>query len=178
MKVSYSTAIKLTITNNIALDNIAVYVENVTDGAGKLTITCFNQAWSYYWGSMGEGHNLYTFIPKCDNDYLVCKFLGDHPANELDMKNTVKFAKEELIRRRKEKDIDPEMARDVWDTITQWVKGGKEITTNLSDEEAYVWEKAFGQEFWNGFRTRRTSEYNYLNNIVTVVKEALKQNNY
>ena len=60
----------LTLTDMKHLDPIRVITEDYHPGAGRITITCWNQAWVGYWGGMGEC-SISEFFTGCDADYLV-----------------------------------------------------------------------------------------------------------
>lgn len=63
---------KLRIFDIEDLEPITTYIENFEIGAGKITIECFGDCWSYGWYSMGET-NLENFFLNCENDYLIKK---------------------------------------------------------------------------------------------------------
>ncbi len=69
MKVATSTIKKLTITDIDNIDPIHVMLEDDGPGAGRITITCFNQSWTNYWGSMSD-RTISQFFRDCGNDYL------------------------------------------------------------------------------------------------------------
>ena len=96
MKVEDSTVRKITITDIKLLDPISVYLEDYGAGRGKITITCFNDSWSNYWGSMGE-NTIAQFITKCDNHYLSKKFSPDVPSDIDDPEGLEGFAKIGII---------------------------------------------------------------------------------
>lgn len=54
------------------LDPIVVTLIDVAPGAGILTISCYGQAWTSYWGAMGE-RRVEQFVRECSIDYIVNK---------------------------------------------------------------------------------------------------------
>jgi hypothetical protein len=51
------------------LDPIDVYIRMDSETAGRITIQCFSQCWTAYWGSMGCG--MREFWNGCNIGYLV-----------------------------------------------------------------------------------------------------------
>lgn len=52
------------------LDPIHVFWLDVALGAGYVTIICFGQAWTAYFGAM-SGKTIREFFASCDVDYIV-----------------------------------------------------------------------------------------------------------
>lgn len=59
------------------LDGIHVFWLDFAPGQGSVTITCWGQAWSAYFGGMGTG-TIKDFFASCDTGYMVTK-LGITP---------------------------------------------------------------------------------------------------
>jgi len=73
LKILESQVQKMEITDlveDFKLDAVAVIIEDLSEGAGRITITCFGQAWTAYFGAMG-GKHISEFFCSCDEDYLV-----------------------------------------------------------------------------------------------------------
>lgn len=60
------------ISGTESLDPITVFWEDFGPGKGQVTIYCFGQAWTSYWGGMGED-TIRSFFASAGNDYLVNK---------------------------------------------------------------------------------------------------------
>lgn len=56
------------------LDPIAVYVEQFGPTASRITVQCYAQAWTAYWGSHGEA-GVEAFIASCSADYIADNLL-------------------------------------------------------------------------------------------------------
>ena len=67
---SESSVTKLYLTGLQSLDPIGVYLEDVGRGQGRITITCYDRAWTAYWGGMGD-KSVSHFVRSCGVDYLV-----------------------------------------------------------------------------------------------------------
>lgn len=57
------------------LDPINVYWEDFGDGRGQVTITCYGEAWTAYWGAMPEP-TVREFFLKADDDYIANRLQG------------------------------------------------------------------------------------------------------
>jgi len=57
-----------------ALDRIAVYTEDHGLGRGRITITCYDSAWTAYFGAMPGGKTILDFVESTCTDYFVSKF--------------------------------------------------------------------------------------------------------
>ena len=70
MKVETGTVTILRISEVPRLDPIRVTLDNGDLGKGRITIDCYNKAWSSYWGAMGD-RTVEQFFVDCGNDYLI-----------------------------------------------------------------------------------------------------------
>lgn len=170
MKIQKSQITKLTITDIPQLDSIALYLEDYKIGQGKITITCFNESWSYYWGSMGD-RTLAEFIVDCDNHYLSQKLNPSIEADIIDEDGMDDFAKKEVIRRRREGSLDKKEARDIYDRCHDLY----EMKAYDSQEYACIMYRAFGDDWWEFYPTKPNPKYQYFCRILDAVKEALRQ---
>ena len=59
----------------IDLDPVTVYVEEYAPGASRVTIRCYAQAWTAYWGSHGAQQTVEQFMCDCDAPYVVDNLL-------------------------------------------------------------------------------------------------------
>ena len=171
MKIQKSQITKITITDIPQLDNIALYLEDYKIGQGKITITCFNESWSYYWGAMGN-NTLAEFIIDCDNHYLSGKLNPSVKADIIDEDGMDDFAKKEVIRRRREGSLYRKEARDIYDRCRDLC----EMKTYDSQEYAKIMFLVFGDEWWDCPNpTKPNPKYQYFCRILDAVKEALRQ---
>lgn len=65
-----STLEMLVIPQFERLDEIRVYFENTEPGKGYITVICWGNAWTTYFGSMGKS-SLQEFVARVDTCYLV-----------------------------------------------------------------------------------------------------------
>lgn len=54
MKVEKLQVEKLRVTDVDGLDPIDIYLEKPTETSGKITVVCYGESWSGYWGGVGE----------------------------------------------------------------------------------------------------------------------------
>lgn len=170
MIITNSTVQKLTITGVENLDPVAVIVEDQGPGVGKITITCFNECWTYFWGSMGEQHTLASFFAKCNTPYLAGKLkCGIRDRVDDDDEDTLTNAlRTEIVNRRRGGSLDKTVARDLW-----------EEAVTPTDSNGYVDSELFSRVFggeWYEFRPKKSNpDYAYLCRIIDTVKDAFKQ---
>jgi hypothetical protein len=166
MKIDKEMVQKIMISDIKGLDPIAVYLEDQGKGCGKITITCYGQSWTSYWGAMGEGHTIATFVASRNNDYLAKK-LSDIKSEVNDPDKLLEDMKKNIIIKRKALELNEKDAREYYDEV------------DFSDAESIMANhdllyKVYGDEWWCCLPKSPNSEYEYLCRILTTVKEALK----
>ena len=115
MKVEKSDVLAFTISDVERLDPVRVMIENYEPGKGRITITCFGKAWTGAWFAMG-GDTVQDFIKRVSNEYLIGYF-DPQLQSTIDDDNdaNLAFVKGEIIRLRREQEIDGNEARSMWD---------------------------------------------------------------
>jgi hypothetical protein len=158
---------RITITDVPSLDPVAVYLEDCGAGRGKVTITCFNESWSYFWGSIGAD-SIRVFLVGCSNDYLAGKFSPglDHTVDDLD--KLVEHARKHICKMRRGNDFSKETARELFDLADQHLDDVSEFYDNERD----LMYRIFGDE-WYEIPKQPNHKYEYLCRILDTVKEAL-----
>jgi hypothetical protein len=63
------------VTDHANLDRITVYYHDFEPGKGQITIVCYGEAWTAYWGAMGN-RDVLKFFVECDLCYLVGRLMG------------------------------------------------------------------------------------------------------
>ena len=181
MKIEQSQVTKLMITGAKmpdglgTLDPIAVIVENFEPGAGKITITCFGEAWSSYWGCMGETHTMESFFCKADKHYLAGKLktgIKDR-VRDTNPATVEQSLKSEIIKDRREGRHNHEDARDLWQLAELL---SENIANNqVGDQESDLLYTVLGDEWWYSLPMVPNPEYEYLCNIIEAIKAAFQQ---
>lgn len=72
MKITDTTAKvrMLSIENAAALDPVDVFIVNYAPGKGRITIRCWDRAWTCAWFAMG-GLSIEQFFIDADRDYIL-----------------------------------------------------------------------------------------------------------
>lgn len=171
MQVSKSMVEKLVITDAAMpdgmgkLDPITVFAEDFGPGQGKMTITCFGEAWSHYWSSMGEGNKLADFFCKCDTDYIVRKLkTGISQAIDDDDDDALtELLRKQILHNRRNNEITKPHARELWDEAGMVEWGAR----------ANICSEVFGDDWYHCMPRKPNPDYTYLTQIVKAVKSAL-----
>ena len=176
MKISTTMVQKLIITDVPNLDPVSVYLEDQGPACGKVTITCFNDSWSYFWGSMGEGNDIRKFFLSCDEHYLARKFDSKIDDSVDDPDALVEAAKKEIIADRRDGSHTKLKARELWASAEEELydlwhefngQGGETYRDLMYD--------IFGDEFWYKIPKMPNYKYEYLCRIINTVKAALQE---
>jgi hypothetical protein len=168
MVIKESTLTKLTITDVERLDPINVIFEDYGPQRGKVTIEVCGDAWSYFWGAMGEGYTIKSFFVKAGSDYIVRKLsiCIQSTIDDDSQEALVSAAKKEIIKTRKEGG-SRWRARDKWHLINEITDEGKE----LNADTLY---KIFGSEWYDCLPQIPNPKYQYLKRIVETIQAAIK----
>ncbi|EEM9676033.1 hypothetical protein GI383_19540 [Salmonella enterica] len=171
MTVEKINVLSFIITGAERLDQVRVMIENYEPGKGRITITCFGKAWTGAWFAMG-GDTVQEFIKRVSNEYLIGYFDpqmrstvdDDNDANLL-------FVKTEIIKLRRQKEIDADKAREMWYEAE-----------NADDVKANCCDYGIGNELLNLFGddpwyakwpSVSNPEYQYLDRILNAVRVGL-----
>lgn len=57
-----------------ALDPVTVFFEDFEPHAGRVTVVCYGEAWTAFFGSMGD-ESIRDFVKGAPNNYLASKLL-------------------------------------------------------------------------------------------------------
>lgn len=57
------------------LDEVTVFWQDTAQGQGHVTIHCYGEAWTAWWGAMGV-RTVKQFFYAADEDYLVNRLIG------------------------------------------------------------------------------------------------------
>lgn len=169
MKITKSTVEKLTIRDVKNLDPVAVMIEEFGEGQGKITITCFDDCWTYFWGAMGKQNTLATFFCSCDEHYLARKLKSgiDNTVTDESEDALTKALRAEIVRRRRGHDMSRIRARDLW--------GDADVPTDpYGRPDPDIFSAVFGGEWYEHLPTKPNPDYEYLCRIIKTVQEALR----
>lgn len=173
MNIETTTVQKLIISGVENLDPISVYLEDQGPACGKVTITCFNDCWAYFWGSMGKGNTIRSFLLQCDEHYLAGKFAPGLESNVTHLDNIVEHTRKEILKKRRHDELSKEYARKYWGEADEL--DGVEDQRELYDRHSEIMYEVFGDEWWYCLPQQPNHKYQYLCRIINTVKEALRQ---
>jgi hypothetical protein len=169
MVIKESTLTKLTITDVPHLDPINVIFEDYGPQRGKVTIEVCGDAWSYFWGAMGEGYTIKSFFVKADSDYIVRKLhigiqatIDDESQEALELK-----AKKMILFWRREKSIKKGTARRHWELSEDISDFGKDYNADILNE-------ILGSDWYDMLPQIPNPKYQYLKRIVETIQAAIK----
>jgi len=162
MKILQEAIRKLTITEVERLDPISVYLEDFGAGQGKITITCFDESWTAYWGGMGN-RTISEFVRSCDNHYLA-KNLSKIPSEINDPTHLCQDMLKNILSKRKALELNETDAREYFDNI--------KFYSDHSDSEGIMNEHGlltvcYGDEWWYCLPKKPNPDYEYLCRIIT-----------
>lgn len=163
MKIETTKVTKLTISGIDRLDPVSVILEDIGPHQGEITIKCYGQAWSAYWGSMGD-RPIAEFFASCDVHYLAGK-LSNIRSSVVDIDGITEHAKRHILRMRREKEIGMFEARDLFNQAGH---------INDPFEESKLMIMIYGDDWWHALPEKTNIDYEYLCRIINAVKDALK----
>ena len=171
MKVETSTCKKVVISDLISsefkLDPVTVFLEDYEPGKGKITIECYGQSWSAYWGGM-SGDDVATFFCRCDESYLSGN-LSRISSSIPDYSALPALAKKEIIRSRRAGGLDSYDARELFNDAERLdVERESELDQRLM-------HSVFGDDWWYCIPEKENPDYQYLCRIIGAVQAGLKQ---
>lgn len=173
IEVKKNNIISITITGAERLDPIRVMIENYEPGKGRITVTCYGNAWTGAWFAMG-GDTVQEFIQRVSNDYLIGYFDRSLESTiEDDNDANINFVQKEIIKLRRSDEINSAEARDMW---------GESIGSEDVKEKCCNYQlgscllSLFGDEpFYAGWPTVPNPKYQYLSRIIDAVRAGIKQ---
>jgi hypothetical protein len=169
--VDVSTVERVRISKLKNLDPITVFMEDLEPRKGKITIECYGQSWSAYWGGMGE-NKIKEFFTSCSNEYLIGNLAPQCYSTVIDFDNLDIWFKKGIIYRRWHNHFSKEDARELWNDVELYCDNDEHfLHTTAGSDLAY---KIFGDDFHSELPTIENQDYLYLDRIITAVKKALK----
>lgn len=170
MKVEQTKVTKLRLTEIEGLDPVSVIIEDLGPRQGKVVIDCYGQAWSAYWGGIGD-NSVAEFVNRCNNPYLIGYFAPSLRSTKPDYDNIDKWFKTEILQLRKDRDIDTDEARELWDDVELWCENDEQFLQ--SERGSQMAHKIVGDDWWHSIPEAVNHDYTYLDRIVTALKEAV-----
>jgi hypothetical protein len=168
MQIQSSKVDKLTITGAERLDPIHVFLEDIEPSKGRVTIACYGQAWSAYWGGMA-GRTVAEFIGDMATPYLA-KYFTDVETSVFDSE-----ALEEAAKAGVEEKFG--MGRLSGDEREELLAEIEHLPQPMAEEDMWehsqLFERILGEDWHRNLPTKVNSDFNYLCRIVNAMKDAL-----
>lgn len=180
MKIDTTQVTKLALTEVKGLDTISVILEDIGPRQGKINIECYGEAWSSYWGGMGN-RTIAEFFCSCDEHYLA-KNLSSISSHVIDYEAIKKTASkkihaqlDEVLKARRGWDITQVEAREKWGVLMDALFDVPDISDRSDlDFNREFMEETFGEEWWHQLPEKPNHEYLYLCRIINAVKDGLR----
>lgn len=175
MKVETSTCTKVVISDLInsefKLDPVTVYLNDIGPRQGKITIECYGQSWSAFWGGMGD-RTIAEFFCSCNEHYLA-KNLSSVSSRVEAPEQLQDIAKAEIFRLRKSRAIGGEAAREMYED-TDWLKVERIDHLHGDAGAVELLRQIFGDEWWRSIPEKPNPDYEYLCRIICAVQAGLR----
>lgn len=173
MKVNRSQVEKIRIEDigqSHNLDPINCIIENYGEGRGKITIDCYGDVWTGFWGSMGG--TVEEFFQRASNDYLINK-MSDYRSSVADPDRDPDYLKSLIVKHRGRGDIDKEEAREAFDYVENNRPDRNSLMYGYTPKsfEAIEWLR---EPFYLDWPETKNPKYEYLSRIIDVVREVIK----
>lgn len=169
IKAIQTLSLKLTdmIDSKYKLDPVTINIENIEDGKGKITVDCYGQSWSAYWGAMGANTNVQQFVASCGADYIIGCMTSMY-SEIADYEGLAAVVKKNIIQERRWRSVSKEAAREAFDSVPDF-----EDEASCHFEDAFL-SKWIGDEWWHEIPQKPNPDYEYLERIINAVKDGLK----
>lgn len=168
MKLEKSIVEKLLISGIQNQDPIAVYFEDIGSGLGKITISCFNDCWSYFWGSIGKETLIREFFRSCNTGYLAHKFSPETEGTVYDFCQLPQHAKKRICELRRDGDLSETKARELFDEADRLY-----VADDVRDLDRDLMFEIYGDDWYDCLPRQANHKYEYLCRIIETVKEAI-----
>lgn len=167
MLIHESKVTKITLSRIENIGAINVFLEDFKLGEGRITIECFDEAWSKYWGSMGDC-TISEFVISAQTDYILRK-LSRVPQKLIACESVlIKDARSLILKNKKDGLLDKDKARkllrDVEDICSEEVAAHYEF-----------FEEIYGMDWYDSLPREPNPKYEYLFSIIEAVKAGLSQ---
>lgn len=171
MKVTMSEITKIRIEGAPALDPIDVFLEDHGPKQGSITIKCYGESWTTYWGGMWEGLTVAQFFCNAPEDYVLDRLYPGTDFTVSDWSGLEGKMKALVIDQRKKFALGKDEARRLFNEIefmsfpAEGEHPSKDVTDMIVSLFDYCW--------WDHIPQKTNPKYTYLRRIVQAVREAL-----
>ena len=175
LNVERSTVTKLVITGALSLDPITVFLEDLAQCKGKITISCWGKSWTAYWGGIWDGLKIGEFFCELNTSYIIGYFDQELSARRFSGDALANKAKHLVLKERRQFCYGSDEARDLFDEAED-LRESPSID-HLHGAHSGLMTKLFGDEWWHltSNSTESNPDYIYLERIIIAVQQALRQ---
>jgi len=180
MRIERTNVTKLLISEVQDIDPITVFLEDYEPGKGKITVTCWGQSWTAYWGGM-SGDDVATFFCRVSAAYIIGYFAPQLHSTQFSGTALVEKSKRVVLDCRRGRtakhyplSLDKEEARQLFDRIEDDLRHVERPDHCFAHSD--LLSQLFGDEWHHdaGDATEPNPDYGYLERIIAAVQEALQ----
>lgn len=168
MKIEITKVNKWLLTELDAHKPISVIVENYRPGQGKIIIEYYGHVWSCYWSAMGS-MSVEKFFQCAHIDYLVKKLDPELLFTVVDKDTVLETAKNHVANRKRHGKINDYEEAYFVRMIDTWIN-------HDIDENKEILHEIFGKDWQDYLPKKPNHDYVFLCKIITIVKEAFRNN--
>lgn len=172
LDVSIMTVKKLLIRGADRLDPVTVFLEDIDNGNGKITVSCFGKSWTAHWQAMGKNRTVSEFFIDSNPQYIIGYFSPSLRNRCYSPEKTELLVKKRIIELRRVGEISSLAARDFYE-VSEGIKMEETIEGLYRDFDEMM-TVLFGQDWWHCTEEEPNPEYQYLERIVKAVQGALR----
>lgn len=169
MKVESTETRTVVISGAKNLDPITVFLQDFCPGHGRITIQCYDQVWTAYWGGMGD-RTIKEFFCSCNEHYLS-KNLSRITADIPDWDAFKKQSRKEISKRLVSKEISKATAASLLEALQdQEFNDDESRSVAMYDLLCDIYGSS---DWYRNIPTQPDNEYQYLCRIIRAVQEGL-----
>jgi len=174
MKIEQTQVTKMVITGVPSLDSLHVFIEDVSERAGKITMETSSESWSAYWGGCGSS-GVIDFFLRCNNSYLVNCFDRGISSTVTDYDHLDDWLKKAICKTRHEGGFSKNEALSLWNDVELYCQNDESFLHTETGSELF--SKIIGDEWWHDLPECNNGKYVYLERIVQAIREAFVEIN-
>lgn len=153
-----------------SLDPVEVIVENFGEGRGKITVSCYGEVWTGFWGSMGG--TVEQFFQRVSNDYLIGK-MSDYQSTVPDPDSDQDYIRSLILKERRRQVYGKDEARRAWRYV-DYERPDRNTLCNFSTPEELRPIEGIEEPWYLDWPKMENHKYKYLSRILDLVREVIK----
>lgn len=173
LKITVTSVTKILIVGADRLDPITVFLEDIANGNGKITVSCFGKSWTAHWAAMGENTTVAQFFIRSNAQYIIGYFSPSLRAGQYSAEKTAIKSRQAVLKLRREEELNADQARELFDRCS--VIEQMETIDSLHSYHNDLMTEIHGDDWWYCVGEEPNPDYQYLKRIVEAVQYGLKQ---